>query len=218
MKNLQKLKRTTTTNQVYDAIREAILRGDMMPGSHLSEVELSDQLGVSRAPVREALLILEAEGLVELLPNKGAFVRGLSRGEIEEIYTLRSLLEGYAAALAAKIATPGDNEKIATAAEKAKKMAGLGDFQKTLDADFEFHKLIWSASGHSLIESTLERLESQIRLFMAVQAPLFEELLQSVMEHQAISGAIRAGDPTAARNKMKEHINTAGQKVLDWLE
>ena len=218
MGNLQKVKRQPIANQVYEAVRDAIFRGDMVPGSHLSEVDLSEQLGVSRAPVREALLQLEAEGIVELVPNKGAFVRGLSYKEVEEIYTARSLLEGFAAALAADHATPDDIKKIVKAAEKAIKMAETGNLQKTLDADFDFHRLIWSVSGHSLIESILEKLESQIRAFMIVQAPLFGELLNSVMDHQELADAIGNGDPSTARTIMAEHITTAGEKVLAWLD
>lgn len=217
MDNLQKVKRQPIANQVYEAVREAIFRGEMTPGSHLSEVYLSDQLGVSRAPIREALLQLEAEGIVELVPNKGAFVKGLSYKEIEEIYTARSLLEGYAAASAADHATPDDINKIVKAAEKAKQMAGIGDLRKTLDADFDFHRLVWSVSGHSLIKSILEKLESQIRAFMIVQAPLFGELVNSVMDHQELADAIGNGDSSAARKVMAEHITTAGKKVLAWL-
>lgn len=218
MSNLQKVKRQPIANQVYEAVREAIFRGDMQPGSHLSEVDLSEQLGVSRAPVREALLQLEAEGIVELVPNKGAFVRGLSDIEVQEIYTARSLLEGYAAALAADQATPDDVKKIIKAAEKAKKMAETGNLQKTLDADFDFHRLVWSVSGHSLIESILEKLESQIRAFMIVQAPLFGELLNSVLDHQELADAIGNGDSDTARKIMTGHITTAGKKVLAWLD
>ena len=217
MTNLQKVKRQPIANQVYEAVREAIFRGDMAPGSHLSEVDLSEQLGVSRAPIREALLQLEAEGIVELVPNKGAFVRGLSDKEVEEIYTTRALLEGYAAALAADHASTDDIKNIIKAAEKAKQMAGTGDLDKTLDADFNFHRLVWSVSGHSLIESILEKLESQIRAFMVVQAPLFGELLNSDMDHQELAEAIGNGDAPAAREIMKTHITTAGEKVLDWL-
>ncbi len=218
MTKLQKVKRQPIANQVYEAVREAIFRGDMTPGNHLSEVDLSEQLGVSRAPVREALLQLEAEGMVELVPNKGAFVKGLSYKEIEEIYTTRTLLEGFAAALAADHATPGDFNNLVKAVEKAKKMAAIGDLQKTLDADFAFHKLVWSVSGHSLIESILEKLESQIRAFMIVQAPLFGELLYSVLDHQQLAEAIENGDSSAARKIMAEHITTAGEKVLAWLD
>ena len=218
MSNLQKVIRQPIANQVYEAVREAIFRGDMTPGSHLSEVDLSEQLGVSRAPVREALLQLEAEGMVELVPNKGAFVRGLSYKEVEEIYTTRTLLEGFAAALAADHASPEDINRIVKAAEKAKQMAGLGDLQNTLDADFEFHRLVWSVSGHSLIESILEKLESQIRAFMIVQAPLFGELLNSVLDHQELAEAIGNGNSTLARKVMAEHITTAGKKVLAWLD
>ena len=199
-------------------MREAIFRGDMKPGRHLSEVDLSEQLGVSRAPVREALLQLEAEGIVELVPNKGAFVRGLSYKEVEEIYTTRSLLEGYAVALAADHATPDDINKIAQAAEKAKQMAGTGNLMKTLDADFNFHRIVWSVSGHSLIESILGKIESQIRAFMIVQAPLFGELLNSVMDHQEVADAIGNGDSSTARKVMAGHITTAGKKVLAWLD
>ena len=218
MPNLQKVKRQPIANQVYEAVREAIFRGDMVSGSHLSEVDLSEQLGVSRAPIREALLQLEAEGIVKLVPNKGAFVRGLSYKEIEEIYTTRSLLEGYAAGLAADHASPSDINKIVKAAEKAKQMAGTGDLKKTLDADFNFHRLVWNVSGHSLIESILEKLESQIRAFMVVQAPLYGELLNSVLDHQELADAIKNGDSSAARKIMRSHITTAGEKVLDWLD
>ena len=218
MNSLQKVKRQPIATQVYEAVREAIFRGDMAPGSHLSEVDLSEQLGVSRAPIREALLQLEAEGIVELVPNKGAFVRGLSYKEVEEIYTTRSLLEGYAAALAAEHASPADINKIIKAAETAIQMAGTGDLWKTLDADFNFHRIVWNVSGHSLIESILEKLESQIRAFMVVQAPLFGELLNSVMDHQELAEAIGNGDSAAAREIMKTHITTAGEKVLEWLD
>jgi DNA-binding GntR family transcriptional regulator len=216
--SLPKVKRQPIANQVYETVREAIYRGDMTPGRHLSEVELSKQMGVSRAPVREALLQLEAEGIVELVPNKGAFVRGLSYEEVKEIYTARALLEGYAAALAAERAEPDDVNKIIKAAEEAKEAAGSGDLKKTLNADFIFHRKVWAVAGHSLIESMLERLESQIRAFMVVQAPLFSELLNSVLDHMEIATAIEKQDPIAARKNMERHINTAGKKVLAWLE
>src|SRR5713226_4424126 len=96
---------------VYDYLKQSILDGELLPGARLFEAQIATQMGVSRSPVREAFQQLEADGLVEIQTNLGATVRTLTVKDVEEIYTARTLIEGYAASLAAKHATPEDVER-----------------------------------------------------------------------------------------------------------
>jgi len=208
------IKHNTVASKVYLNIKEAILNGDLHPGKHLSEEDISTQMKVSRAPIREALLQLEADGLVEIQTHRGAFIRALSYTDVLEIYTARDLLEGYAASLAARKATPDQVEALRKAIQNVNQAAKDGNLKETITTDFEFHQLVWKTAGHKLIYQILLRLEAQIRMFIAVQAPLFQSLIDSVIDHQDIIKAIEERDEEGAKAAISQHIDKAGSLIL----
>jgi DNA-binding GntR family transcriptional regulator len=218
MNNLKFITRMPVVSQAYEHIKEAILNGELLPGEHLPEVIISKQLGVSRAPIREALLQLEADGLIELRPSRGAFVRVLTAKDVIEIYSTRSLLEGYAAFLAAKRSTVKDIEQIREAFVNSLQMAEGSNIEKTINADLDIHRAIWNTSGHGIIIKVLSNLEMQIRLFMAAQAHLFENLVDSVKDHEEIIEAIATGNSDIAKSSMQEHIDRAGIMILESMD
>src|SRR3990172_8546043 len=129
MPQLPRISMRLAASQAARTIHDAILRGDLAPGSHLSELELSRQLGVSRAPIREALVQLSAEGVLDLVPNRGAFVRGLSSNDVKEIYTARYLLEGYLVALATENGNSSEVQGLLDAADHCQRCAEEGDLK-----------------------------------------------------------------------------------------
>jgi DNA-binding GntR family transcriptional regulator len=212
-----RIERESITSKVHDNLREQILSGRLTPGTHLLESTIADQMQVSRSPVREAFRWLERDGLIELRSNQGAFVRSLSPLEISEVYTVRALLEGYAAALAAEKAEEKETRRLRESLERVLALARGGDVEATLAADFDMHRLVWELARHQLLYQLLCRLEVQIRMFLAVQAPLFEDLYSSVQSHIEIIEAIERREPAAARETMEKHITEAGTLTLSRL-
>jgi len=206
------------TSKVYEHIKQKILSGSLLPGTHLLETQIAEQMGVSRSPLREAFRLLQAYGLVETRASQGVFVRDLAADEVWEIYTARRLIEGYAASLAAQRATPEDIERLRRAMERADVAARKEDYQATIIADFDLHRLIWEISGHKVVYDILTRLEVQIRMFMVAQAPLFEDLYDSVRDHQRVIEAVAHGDAEAARASIEQHVIEAGTLVISRIE
>lgn len=211
------VERTSLADLVVKKLRHSIISGVLLPGTHLLETELAESMGVSRGALRESLRTLQTEGLVEAVPNRGSFVAMISLKDIEEIYNLRILLEGYAVRLVAENASDeeiaGLNELLTQTIEQAKK----GDYQGANSLDFEWHKKLWLASGQTRLYQFLSSMESQIRLYLNIHTALFSELLDSlVLQHQDVMSAIAARDGELASQKMKEHIDEALLLLLDY--
>ncbi|MEV0074544.1 MULTISPECIES: GntR family transcriptional regulator [unclassified Amycolatopsis] len=202
----------TSTTRTVDALRELILRGDFPAGSRLGEVELAVRLGVSRTPVREALTRLAAEGLVELVPNRGARVSQWSVEELEGIFDLRTQLEPQLTALAAPNASDAD---LAALDELAAHMVEVGhpgpgqDLDALVPLNREFHAKLVALAGHPALAGALAT---------AVHAPVVlrnfhtydeQSLRRSLAHHVEIVAALRAGDPDWARAVMTAHIRNA---------
>ena len=138
---------------VYATLREEILKGTYPPGSHLGEVELARALGVSRTPVREALRRLGADGLIETEPNRGATVRSWDATQLEHLFAVRSVLEGYAAALAAQHASAAERAELAELCDRMEAVARPGkrqDLTLLTTLNEEFHRAVHVASGSAL--------------------------------------------------------------------
>lgn len=214
MKDFYKIKKIPTVVQVYENLMSAIINGELEPGDHLREVTISKQMGVSRAPVREALVQLEAAGLIEHQIGRGSFVRKLTTNDIIEIYTTRCLLEGYLAQLAAERATKSQILAIKEAALQALEVAKNCNIAETINAEFDIHHKLWQAANHQTIYLILTNLEIQMRMFLAMQAPLFETLLDSVNAHPAIIDAIENRDGTLAKDLTVKHIYDACLRIM----
>src|SRR5580693_9426674 len=194
------------TEAVLDAIKHAILAGELKPGRSLVETELAQLLGVSKTPVREALKTLAGAGLVTMSPYRGATVREIDMATAAAIYDLRLLVEPEAVGRAVRAAAPAgaDHWALATAALDAS-AAAEDQAQRSL-ANRDFHRALYLGCGNNLIVKVLDDLRDQTALVSALswqQAPSWE---QEAAQHRAILAAAQAGDADLATRLLREHI------------
>lgn len=173
------------------------------------EEEISKQLNVSRTPVRTALTALEKEGLVRIIPRKGAYVVSLDIEDIEEIYVLREVLEATAARYSAKYADNSFIDKLEEALNDYKASVESKDYNSCIKYDEVFHNLIHNASRNSRLISHLEILKNQIQLLKFRSSHIPGRPLKSLSEHIEILNAIKERDPDRSELAMKTHIKNA---------
>jgi DNA-binding GntR family transcriptional regulator len=201
-------------------IREAILSGQLSPGTPLRDIELSKNLNVSRGTVREALRILNVEGLVELSPHHGASVLRLTPEKVEEIYTLRALIEPYAVRIALEkhAYCQKDLDYLLSLVKRLGELNLQGDILETPKVDIEFHRVLSQPSGHKLLLQVLGNLQSQT-LFFILQTKLYRsDLTSDDVSHGVILAAVCEGDPAYAENILRQHIVESGTSFLDQME
>ncbi len=203
-----KLEVQSLGDRVVHQLLDHLLSGQITPGSRLREVELAARLGVSRTPVREALARLARDGLVELLPNRGAIVRQLGADELRHIYQLREALEGLAAELACERCTPDDLARLqalfdATAARDANFAAACRR------VDQELHRLIAARSGNPVLAQEIRRFHDLVQLVRERVDDVSGALDQALAEHRAILTALERRRPAEARAAMTAHIRRA---------
>ena len=202
--NLKPVKQVRVTEKVYGLIKDAILQNKLKPGQKLNQDELADTLEVSRTPVREALLKLEKEQLVENLPYKGAQVSGFSLREIEECHEIRAVLEGYAAKIATKNISKGELDKLEKSVEEMR--IHRGNLKKVISLNEEFHKVICKASGntrlHYIVEDMLEYFPRNISWNLPGRVE------RSIKEHEEIFEAVRKGEGGLAEKLMTKHLRS----------
>jgi len=218
---IKRLMRPPTLGRVViDKVRESILHGELLPGTPLREVQLSNSLGVSRGTLREGVRQLCDEGLVEIIPHRGAFVTRLSRQKAKEIYTLRALLEPYAVRLAveAQACEPQDLDSLEALLDRWGELEKEGNIYEILRAEIEFHGRICRGSGHQLLLEVLENLVCQTQLFVLHTKLYRTDLVSDTVSHRTILDAIRTGDPTAAEEAVRQHILDAGDRLISRIE
>jgi DNA-binding GntR family transcriptional regulator len=152
------LKNKVLRPEIAKSLREAIFEGKLKPGEQIQEANIAAQLGVSRSPLREALLMLEKDGLVEIKPHRGAFVRNLSEKEVGEILSVRFPLEVMALSLAQARITPGELGRLRFIFDGMRQSVKSGNVALMVEQEFDFHKSIWAASGNDLLSETLVRI------------------------------------------------------------
>jgi DNA-binding GntR family transcriptional regulator len=214
----EKIMRKSISQEIYEKLKERILDGDLPPGTHLLENKIAEQAGISRGPIREALRQLEADGLVEVRANIGTFVHTLSIEEVTEIYTVRSLLEGYTVTLAAEKVTQDGIEKLHCIMQAASNAAENGNVKETVKYDFDLHRQIWEMASQQILYDLLHHLEWRVQLLIALQAPLFEQLADSIQDHGLIVNAIAEGDGEQAKELIQTHIKQAGDLIIQNLK
>lgn len=196
---------TRASERATGAVRELILRGDFAAGARLGEVELAERLGVSRTPVREALARLASEGLVEIVPNRGARVSSWTVAELEEVFDLRAALEPRLTALAVPNAGPADVDALDDLAHRMQR-AALDDL---VPLNRAFHGRLVELAAHPAMAGALAG---------AIHAPIVlrnfhayddASLRRSLAHHVEIVAAVRAGDPVWAQAVMTAHIHNA---------
>ncbi|WP_433465987.1 GntR family transcriptional regulator [Spirillospora sp. CA-128828] len=198
------------TDTAYDAVRQMILSGAAEAGSRLGEAELAETLGLSRTPVREALQRLGSDGLVEVLPHRGARVVQWTRADIEEIFELRALLEPYAAARAASRA-PGQEvlDDLHERCDAMEQAASAGDPRRVARLNSAFHAAVIEASGNRRLPAMLTSVMHAPLIVGTFRRYDADEMSRSMNHHRELVAALAAGAPAWAESVMRAHIHAA---------
>ena len=199
---------------VFLTLEEEILSGALKPGDTLTEIALSERLGVSRTPLRAAIHALAEEGLVEVVPNKGAVVLGVSRNDLVEIYDIRMRLEGIAASLAAQRISDEALAKLSESVELSEFYLMKNDSDHLKELDSDFHNILYKSSGNRHLCKILSELHRNIRSYRKMSLSVPERLKTSVEEHKQLLSAIKSRDEAMAEKIAVEHIRAALDNLL----
>lgn len=203
--------------KVAEALARAIVSGRLRNGQRLNEVQLARQFQVSRAPVREALRQLAAEGLVEIVPRRGAFVARLERQDLWEIYTLRQALESLAVEILVSRRGGVDLSPLRAILDAMDAAVQRRQLARLVELDMTFHEELCRLSGHGRLHDAWRRMGVQLRSFFAAVRPLYEDW-QMVSRHRELLEAVEAGELERALAVLREHIAGAAARVLSRLE
>jgi DNA-binding GntR family transcriptional regulator len=216
---LQLIERGDLVDQVVDVIVDAIVTGQFRPGAKLVEMQIGEQLGVSRGPVREAFRRLEQMGLVAKVPYRGTFVSTLTVDDVRELHDLRAPLEGLAARLLAEKRDPADVERLASILEAMQHVPPSGDHTRTITLDADFHDTLIALTGHRMLQEIWPAIGVRLRSFLMLKRKrLYQTPNEAAALHTAIVEAIASGDSAAAEQAAYEHAVNAGRRhVNDWM-
>lgn len=200
-------------DRVFDRLEEDILNGTYAPGTVLTELQLSSELGVSRTPVREALRRLRQEGLIRET-GRGVCVLGLSAGDVADIYDIRLRTEGLAARWAARRITEDQLQRLQEVTELQRFYLTRGDAEKLRSMDTEFHTLVYEACGSNVLHGILTDLHRKLQRFRQRSLSQSGRGEAALREHEAIFRALAAGDEEEAEHLAVLHVQHAKDNVL----
>ena len=204
----------TLREKILETIRESILRGQLKPGEKVAEPELAERFGISRTPIREAFRQLESEGYLTVIPRKGAVVTALSERAIEEFYAIKSILEGYAAQMAAENMTAKDIEKLEAINEKLAELAEEGDVKTFFRVHNEFHEVFIRAAGNEKLLELINQLMLKFNRFRLASLSLPGRMEISVKEHDKIIKAFKRKDGSEADGLVRKTASFGGQVLI----
>ena len=208
---------TSPARSLRDKIENSILTGGFSPGERLDEVQLATRFGVSRTPVREALMQLGAIGLIDIRPRRGAFVATLGPERVFEMFEVMAELEAMAGALAARRSRSDDKLSIKGALNLCRTAAESDDTDQYYYENEVFHRSIYRASHSGFLEEQCVALHRRLRPYRRLQLRVRNRMKASLAEHEAIVDAILAEDAEGARVLLRKHIAVQGDRFGDLL-
>lgn len=192
--------------RVFHSIRENILNGVYQENEELREITLAQELGVSRTPVREALRQLELEGLVNIIPNKGAYVTGITKKDIHDIYSIRSYLEGLCARWACEHITENQIEELEEILYLSEFHGNRNHYDQLVELDTKFHEVIYRASGSKILDHVLSDFHHYVERVRKISLQSPSRAPKTLEEHTALVAAIKNRDGSLAERLATEHI------------
>ena len=208
------LQRTTVRDVAERAIREMILAGELAPSSRLNEVAIAEELGISRGPLREAIQRLASEGLLQIVPHKGAFVVTLDETELRELYQLRVAIETFCARTVASTASRAERETFRETLREAE--AALSESGQ-YPPDMDFHRALVALAGNGLLVQTAHDVNSRISIARNRSAREPIRAQQAFQEHMAIADAILAGRAAQAARLIESHLRRSFENAAKLL-
>jgi len=199
---------------VCEALREAIRRGVLEPGERLMEVQLAEELGISRTPVREAIRKLEQEGYVIMIPRRGTYVSNVSERDVKEIFEIRSALESLSTGLAAMRIESEELDRLRALLTEIEGHIQRHDIDKIVATDIEFHGLLYQVSRNERLVGIISNLKEQLARFRTLSMSYPGRLQETLEEHRAMVEAIADGDVEAARDAAERHMEQAEETLL----
>ena len=203
---------------VHMTLREAILHSVLLAGHPLSEIPLSEAFGLSRTPVREAILKLESERLATRVPRRGLVVAAITREEILEVYAVREVLDGLSARLAALGILPTELDRLVWLNERIRAAVASDERAALIQLNIEFHEAICQASRNSLLQGFMRSIHEWVRRFEDTTMSVPGRGAEACDEHDTLIAAIRARDPDAAERIAREHMSRARQIRISMIQ
>ncbi len=200
-----------------DQLEQDIVTGTLRPGERLDEQGLAARFGVSRTPIREALMQLATAGLVTLRQRRGAFVASFSLKEIVERFEVMAALEGACGALAARRITDGERRELLEAHEACRREAAGGGSDAYYYANEHFHHLIYEACHNAFLAEQARQLHERLKPYRRLQLRARSRVASSLDEHQGIVDAILAGNGDKAERLLRDHILIQGERLSDFI-
>jgi len=197
---------TALYQEVAERLRQRIFSHELPPGTRIDEQALTVDYGISRTPLREALKVLAAEGLVTLRPRRGCFVTEVSEQDLDDIFPLMAMLEARCALEATNRAQPADLARLEAIHAQLEHFAGSNEIKRFFEANQEFHYQIQELSGNRRLRQVIQDLRKVLKLTRLCALSIDGRLQQSLAEHAAILAAIKAGDALGAQIAMHDHI------------
>ncbi|MBC7577684.1 MAG: GntR family transcriptional regulator [Tardiphaga sp.] len=204
---------TDLVGQVARILTQAIIRGQLQPGAKVVEAAVARELGISRAPVREAARLLEQQGLMVSHPRRGFFVRKLEATDIDEIYDLRICVECHAGVLAAKNLTPTTRDLLRRQIDVLHETADLDDPARQVEEDYRFHRMICEIAGSARLLRLFDDLASELRMVIGLIGRLYDDPRRIAETHIAVLDAIEGGHPDIINARIDYHIGAAWREV-----
>ena len=213
------INKTSLRESIANTIRSSIIRGKLKPGERLLEPILAEQLEVSRTPIREAFFQLESEGLVEVMPRKGAVVSDISVTNADELYMVRSVLEGLSARLTSQKITDELLDKLKNINKKLFECLkeSSNNFVEITELNNEFHNIINHSACNEKLYQTIDLLRKQTSRYTYIYLSTLFRLKFSVEEHEEIIKALSEKDTEGAEKFMRKHIENAGKELCEYI-
>lgn len=207
------VERSSLADQVYEHLREAVLRGDLPQGERVVEARIARQLAVSRAPVREAINRLLGDGLLEAHTHVGATVVQMTPEKIRHLYELRAAIEGLAIRKVVAARDRLDLTPLRACVEEMRRMAQAGDLRRLVEAEVAFHRILCELSGNPYVVAMNETLAAQMRLALVIDNARYAEMAEAAEEHAPLLAVIAGGDPERAARMIRAHILSSLDKL-----
>ncbi len=220
MKSPKTVKELTSNSAVslgdkaYSLIKDAIISYRLKPGEPLVEAKIAEQINISRTPIRESFKKLHNEGLIRIIPTKGAFVADVKKEDVEEMFVLREVLECTALKAAIPRISESDLDEVEQLLIQAEKDIAGGDFETSVISDVKLHELIIEKSGYRRLAQFIDILKTQLLRVRYLGTTVTGRTKRSIQEHRAIVNAIRSKDFDSASDLLKTHIRNVRDNVL----